>query len=92
MLTWLARFRLQTPPTMNQTEVAERGVLSKPIAIGLSCWRWEIGRPRAIAELAQRTGVTLRLTERRHGLRREIEGEVSGRNVDRFIGEFAKLG
>ena len=41
-------------------------------------------------ELAKHTGVTLHLTQRRHGLFREIEGQVSGPHVDRFISEFAR--
>ena len=77
---------------MEITPIVPEVETSKPISIGLTCWRWEWSRPRAIVKLAQRTGVTLRLTERRHGLHRDIEGLVSGPNVDRFIGEFAKWG
>jgi hypothetical protein len=62
----------------------------KPIRIGLSCWRWEWGRYRSLLRLAQSVGVTLELRQTCHGLRRDIEGEVSGRNVDRFIAEFAR--
>jgi len=40
--------------------------------------------------LAQSVGVTLELRQTCRGLRRDIEGEVSGRNVDRFIAEFAR--
>lgn len=40
--------------------------------------------------LAQRLGVTVQLTEKIHGLRREIEARVSGPNIDRFIGEFVR--
>ena len=43
-----------------------------------------------MVRLAEHTGVTLQLTERRHGLHRDIDGLVSGQNVDRFIGEFAR--
>jgi len=41
-------------------------------------------------ELATLTGVRLEMKERLHGLRRTIEGTVSGENVDRFIGEFGR--
>jgi len=63
---------------------------SKPISIGLTCWRWESKRQQAILRLAQRLGVTVQLTEKIHGLHREIEAQVSGRNVDVFIGEFVR--
>jgi hypothetical protein len=63
---------------------------SKPICVGLTCWRWESQRPQAIIRLAQRLGVTVRLTEKIRGLRREIEAEVSGQNIDHFIGEFVR--
>ncbi len=63
---------------------------SKPICIGLTCWRWEKRRPEAIRRLAQSLGVTVRLKEKIHGLHRDIEAEVSGRNIDRFIGEFVR--
>jgi hypothetical protein len=63
---------------------------SKPISIGLTCWRWESNRPQAILQLAQRLEVTVELTEKIHGLHREIQAQVSGRNVDRFIGEFVR--
>lgn len=63
---------------------------SKPICVGLPCWRWERARPRELLRLAQSLGVTVELTERIHGLHREIEARVSGRNVDRFIGEFGR--
>jgi hypothetical protein len=63
--------------------------LGKPISLGLTCWLWQ-RRARTIMELAQRLGVTLKLTEHIHGLRREIQCQVSGDNVDRFIGEFVR--
>ena len=63
---------------------------TKPICVGLTCWLWEMGRPRAIIELAQKMGVTVQLTQKIHGLHREIEAQVSGENVDRFIGEFVR--
>ncbi len=63
---------------------------SKPICVGLTCWRWERARPRELLRLAQRLGVTVELTEKIHGLHREIEARVSGPNVDRFIGEFGR--
>jgi hypothetical protein len=60
--------------------------------LGLTCWRWQRGRVRALVELAERLGVKLQVTQRLHGLRREIECQVSGENVDRFIGEFVRHG
>ncbi len=62
----------------------------KPICLGLTCWRWESKRTQAITQLAQRLGVTVKLTEKIRGLHREIEAQVSGRNTDRFIGEFVR--
>jgi hypothetical protein len=61
----------------------------KPICVGLTCWLWQ-RRVRTIAQLAERTGVTLELTQRIRGLHRKIECQVSGKNVDRFIGEFVR--
>lgn len=63
---------------------------AKPICVGLTCWRWESQRTQTILRLAQRLGVTVKLTENIRGLRREIEAQVSGRNTDRFIGEFVR--
>lgn len=63
---------------------------SKPICIGLTCWRWETKRTEAIERLAQSLGVTVRLTQTIRGLHREIQAEVSGSNTDRFIGEFVR--
>jgi len=64
--------------------------LPKPICIGLTCWRWQTSRALAIVKLADQLGVTVQLTQRIHGLHREIEAQVSGRNVDRFLGEFVR--
>ena len=63
---------------------------AKPICVGLTCWRWQSQKSKAIIELAQRLGVKVRLTQKIHGLHREITAEVSGRNIDRFIGEFVR--
>lgn len=63
---------------------------SKPICIGLTCWRWQSTKAQSIQRLAQRLGVTVRLTERIHGLRRDIEAQVTGQNTDRFLGEFVR--
>jgi hypothetical protein len=41
-------------------------------------------------ELARLTGVRLELREHWHGLRKTIDGSVSGENVDRFICEFGR--
>lgn len=73
---------------MNTKNPFDRGA-TKPISVGLTCWLWE-RRERTIAQLAQSTGVTVKLTRHIHGLRREIECQVSGENVDRFIGEFVR--
>ena len=62
----------------------------RPISVGLTCWRWQRQRALRIIELAQQLEVTLQLTQHRHGLRRDIECQVSGKNVDRFIGEFMR--
>lgn len=64
-------------------------IATKPISVGLTCWLWE-RRERAIAKLAARWEVSLKITRRIHGLRRDIECQVSGKNVDRFIGEFVR--
>jgi hypothetical protein len=69
---------------------AESDIAPKPICVGLTCWLWEMRKPKAILELAQKMGVTVQLTQKVHGLRREIEAQVSGQNVDRFIGEFVR--
>ena len=63
---------------------------TRSICVGLTCWRWESGRSQAIVRLAQKLGVTVRLTQKIHGLRREIEAQVTGQNIDRFIGEFVR--
>jgi len=63
---------------------------TKPITVGLTCWLWEWSRARTIIELARRMDVSLQITQHVHGLRREIQCEVSGENVDRFIGEFVR--
>ena len=63
---------------------------SKPICVGLSCWLWDLGKPAAIRRLGQKLGVKVQLTQRFRGLRREIEAQVSGQNVDHFITEFVR--
>lgn len=63
---------------------------AKPICIGLTCWRWQSKKAQTIVRLAQSLGVTVHLTEKIHGLHREIEAQVSGRNIDRFLGEFVR--
>ena len=86
----LARFALhEQPDPMKSTSNKMEHPPEKPISVGLTCWRWQ--RPaRTIAQLAQRLGVTLQLTQHIRGLRREVECQVSGKNVDRFIGEFIR--
>lgn len=63
---------------------------SKPICIGLTCWRWQRAKSRAMKQLAERLGVNLQVTEKFRGLHRVIEAKVSGQNTDRFIGEFGR--
>ncbi|MEY4487868.1 MAG: hypothetical protein RIQ79_376 [Verrucomicrobiota bacterium] len=67
----------------------ERAV-AKPISVGLSCWLWERGHTKKIQSLGARIGVNLQITEHIHGLRRDIKCQVTGKNVDQFIGEFAR--
>jgi uncharacterized protein YfaS (alpha-2-macroglobulin family) len=63
---------------------------TKPIRVGFTCWRWETQRPKALLQLAQRLGVTVKLSVKNRWLQRDVEAQVSGRNVDHFIGEFAR--
>lgn len=63
---------------------------TKPICVGLSCWLWDLGKPQAILQLGQKLGVKVQITQKFRGLRREIEAQVSGRNVDHFISEFVR--
>ena len=81
------RFNLGMSKTPEVTRTPH--VSYKPISVGLTCWLWE-RRTGAIRELGQRLGVTLKLTQHIRGLRRDIECQVSGKNVDRFIGEFVR--
>jgi len=76
---------------MNQTVSLPEAPSARPIRVGLTCWLWERKRSQEIRRLAQRLGVTVKVTEKIHGLHREIEAQVSGRNVDHFIGEFARF-
>lgn len=62
----------------------------KPISIGITCWLWQRSRRWTLIQLAEHLGVTLEITQHRHGLYMEIEGQVSGENVDKFISEFAR--
>ncbi len=63
---------------------------AKPISLGLTCWRWQRTRALRIVELAEHLRVNLELNQRPHGLHRDIDCQVSGKNVDRFIGEFMR--
>ena len=76
--------------SMETSTIPVESPVTKPICVGLTCWLWDRGRPRRILALAQSLGVTVKLTEKCHGLHREIEAQVSGQNVDRFIGEFVR--
>jgi hypothetical protein len=60
------------------------------ISIGMTCWRWQRAKAKAIRQLAQKFGVTLQLTEKIRGLHRIIEAQVSGQNTDQFLGEFGR--
>ena len=64
--------------------------VSKPVSVGLSCWFWERGHTKKIQNLGTRIGVNLQITEHIRGLRRDIRCQVTGKNVDQFIGEFAR--
>jgi hypothetical protein len=75
---------------MEQPATPIESLPAKPICVGLTCWRWESNRSQAIIRLAQSLGVTVQLTQKIHGLHREIEAQVSGGNIDRFIGEFIR--
>jgi len=77
---------------MKQTTSVSEVMPTKPIRVGFTCWRWETQRPKAILSLAQRLGVNVKLTVKNRWLQRDVEAQVSGRNVDNFIGEFARLG
>ena len=74
---------------MNSLSAKIEASPGKPISIGLTSW---LGQRRAtrVIQVSQRLGVTLQLTEHIHVLRRDIQGQVSGRNVDRSIGEFVR--
>lgn len=74
---------------MNPNTIKTARPPGKPICVGLTCWRWQ-QRGSTILDLARRFGVTLQLTQHSRGLRREIECQVSGANVDRFLGEFVR--
>jgi len=75
---------------MEPSDHSSDSLPSKPIRVGMTCWRWQKAKARAIHHLAQRLGVTVKLTERIHGFRCEIEAQVTGQNTDRFIGEFVR--
>lgn len=76
---------------MDSTTAPVPAASAKPICVGLTCWRWQKAKSRIILGLGQKFGVKIQLRERIHGLRRDIEAEVSGANTDRFIGEFVRL-
>jgi hypothetical protein len=74
--------------TSAPTSLPSQALPTKPICVGLTCWRWQRTKAKVILRLAHNLGVTVHLTERIHGLHREAR--VSGRNIDRFIGEFVR--
>jgi hypothetical protein len=77
---------------MEQASTPADSPATKPICVGLTCWRWQKAKGRFILGLGQRLGVKVQLTERITGLRRHIEAQVTGRmaDTDRFIGEFVR--
>jgi len=75
---------------MEPSSTPAESLPSKPICIGLTCWRWQKTKAQTILRLGQHLGVTVQLTERIYGLRRDIEAQVTGKNTDRFIGEFVR--
>ncbi len=75
---------------MEPTNTPDVQASLKPICIGMTCWRWQKTKTQAIISLGQKLGVKVQLTERIDGLRRHIEAQVTGRNTDRFIGEFVR--
>jgi hypothetical protein len=74
---------------MNPTTINDERGIEKPICVGMTCWFWQ-RRAREIAEIAERLGVTLKVSQRFRGFYRRIDCQVSGKNVDRFIGEFVR--
>ena len=87
----MARFTLFLRGRMNIPAKAKgKHTATKPISVGLSCWFWERGHTQKIQTLGARIGVNLQITEHIHGLRRDIQCQVTGKNVDQFIGEFAR--
>lgn len=75
---------------MSTPAATSENLPTKPIRVGLSCWLWDLGKPQAILQLGQKLGVKVQLTQKFRGLRREIEAQVSGGNVDHFISEFVR--
>ncbi len=76
---------------MKPTALRRQSQSEKPIKIGFTCWLWERKRTREVLSLAQSLGLKVKVTEKINGLRREIEAQVSGTNVDSFVGRFARL-
>jgi hypothetical protein len=75
---------------METSTLAKETLSAKPICVGFTCWRWDTKRPKALLQLAQRLGVNVKLSVKNRWLQRDIEAQVSGRNIDHFIGEFAR--
>jgi hypothetical protein len=78
---------------MNATALLDlKRTAANPISLGLKCWFWERERiRRMLFALGERLGVTLKVSHRVHGLRCYLQFQVTGQNVDRFIGEFARF-
>lgn len=75
---------------MESQVVTLKPMPTKPIRVGFTCWRWETQRPKALVRLAKNLGLTVKISVKNRWLQRDIEAQVSGRNVDSFIGEFAR--
>ncbi|MEO6994900.1 MAG: hypothetical protein ABI273_14930, partial [Lacunisphaera sp.] len=61
---------------MEASAITIESIEPKPICVSLTCWFWDRQRPKAIIKLAKRMGVSVELTQKVHGLRREIEAQV----------------
>ena len=87
----LAQFKhASTDPMKTSSSSKSKLQPANPISVGLSCWLWERERVRRIVRLGEKWGVNLKLTQHIRGLRREVRCQITGPNVDRFIGEFAR--
>jgi hypothetical protein len=56
---------------MKSTHTKIEQPAGQPISVGMTCWFWQRRAPR-LMQRSQRFGVKSQLTERFHGLHREI--------------------